>query len=331
MIIKSFELKNKNLNKINFYLLYGNNKGFIDETINKSLKPILSKNVYNYDETEILKEPGKFEEDILNKSFFENEKLIIISRASDKIYQMIDDIVNRDVSDIAIILKSNVLEKKSKIRNFFEKNSNTVCVPFYEDNHQTLSLIAQNFLKKKQINISQENINLLIERARGDRLNLNNELEKIEFFSKNKKKVEINEILKLTNLAENFSVSELVESSLVRNKKKTLTILNENNFDPDECILILRVYLSKLKRLLKIQEQIKNTNNIDNIISSYKPPIFWKDKEIIKQQIKILGCEDIKKLIIKTNEIELQVKRKPLISLNILTNFILELTTTTNN
>lgn len=331
MIIKSFELKNKNLNKINFYLLYGNNKGFIDETINKSLKPILSKNVYNYDETEILKEPGKFEEDILNKSFFENEKLIIISRASDKIYQMIDDIVNREVSDIAIILKSNVLEKKSKIRNFFEKNSNTVCIPFYEDNHQTLSLIAQNFLKKKQINISQENINLLIERARGDRLNLNNELEKIEFFSKNKKKIEINEILKLTNLAENFSVSELVESSLVRNKKKTLTILNENNFDPDECILILRVYLSKLKRLLKIQEQIKNTNNIDNIISSYKPPIFWKDKEIIKQQIKILGCEDIKKLIIKTNEIELQIKRKPLISLNILTNFILELTTTTNN
>ena len=114
MIIKSFELKNKNLNKINFYLLYGNNKGFIDETINKSLKPILSKNIYNYDETEILKEPGKFEEDILNKSFFENEKLIIISRASDKIYQIIGDIVNKDVSDIAIILKSNVLEKKSK-------------------------------------------------------------------------------------------------------------------------------------------------------------------------------------------------------------------------
>ena len=331
MIIKSFELKNKNLNKINFYLLYGNNKGFIDETINKSLKPILSKNVYNYDETEILKEPSKFEEDILNKSFFENEKLIIISRASDKIYQMIDDIVNKDVSDIAIILKSDVLEKKSKIRIFFEKNSNTVCVPFYEDNHQTLSLIAQNFLKKKQINISQENINLLIERARGDRLNLNNELEKIEFFSKNKKKIEINEILKLTNLAENFSVSELVESSLVRNKKKTLTILNENNFDPDECILILRVYLSKLKRLLKIQEQIKSTNNIDNIISSYRPPIFWKEKEIVKQQIKTLNCEDIKKLIIKTNEIELQVKRRPLISLNILTNFILELTITTNN
>jgi DNA polymerase III subunit delta len=331
MIIKSFELKNKNLKKINFYLLYGNNKGFIDETINKSLKPILSKNVYNYDETEILKEPGKFEEDILNKSFFENEKLIIISRASDKIYQMIDDIVNKDISDIAIILKSNVLEKKSKIRNFFEKNSNTVCVPFYEDNHQTLSLIAQNFFKKKQINISQENINLLIERARGDRLNLNNELEKIEFFSKNKKKIEINEILKLTNLAENFSVSELVESSLVRNKKKTLTILNENNFDPDECILILRVYLSKLKRLLKIQEQIKSTNNIDNIISSYRPPIFWKEKEIVKQQIKTLNCEDIKKLIIKTNEIELQVKRRPLISLNILTNFILELTITTNN
>ena len=117
----------------------------------------------------------------------------------------------------------------------------------------------------------------------------------------------------------------------MRNKKKTLTILNENNFDSDECILILRVYLLKLKRLLKIQSEIKNTKNIDNIISSYRPPIFWKDKEIIKQQIRILSCEDIKKLIVKTNEIELQVKKKPLISINILTNFILEQTLNTSN
>ena len=331
MIVKSFELSKQKLNQTNFFLLYGNNKGFIEETINNNLKPIFSKNIYNFDETDILKEPEKFKEDILNKSFFENEKLIIISRATDKILKIIDEIIEKKISDITIILKSNVLEKKSKIRNFFEKNSNTICIPFYEDNLQTLNLIAQKFFKNKQINISQENINLLIERAKGDRLNLNNELEKIEFFSKSKKKIEIKDILQLTNLAENYNISELVDSSLARNKKKTLKIFNENNFDPDECILIIRVYLSKLKRLLKIQSEIKNTKNIDKAISSYKPTIFWKEKDIIREQIKIWSYEDIKKLIIKTNETELLIKKRPIISINIITNFILEQAIGTNN
>ena len=112
MIIKSFELGKQKLNQTNFFLLYGNNKGFIEETINNNLKPIFSKNIYNFDETDILKEPEKFKEDILNKSFFENEKLIIISRATDKMFKIIDEIIEKKISDITIILKSNVLEKK---------------------------------------------------------------------------------------------------------------------------------------------------------------------------------------------------------------------------
>ena len=122
--------------------------------------------------------------------------------------------------DINIILVSDTLDKKSKLRNFFEKHQNTVCIPFYEDTSQTLSIIAKNFLKKIKINLSQENINILVERAKGDRVNLNNELNKIENFSKNRSKINIEDIIKLSNLAENYSASELVENSLAQNKKK---------------------------------------------------------------------------------------------------------------
>ena len=85
MILKFFELKKKNLDKDNYFLLYGNNTGLIQETINQSLKPIKSKNIFNYDEDEIIKDVEKFEESILNVSFFESDKLIIISRSTDKI------------------------------------------------------------------------------------------------------------------------------------------------------------------------------------------------------------------------------------------------------
>ena len=121
MIVKYFDLKKKLNESTNFFLLYGLNIGFIEETINKVLKPILSKNVFNYEESEVLANIDEFKENIFNKSFFENDKLIIISRATDKILAIIDDIIDKNDTETAIILKSSNLEKKSKLRNFFEK------------------------------------------------------------------------------------------------------------------------------------------------------------------------------------------------------------------
>ena len=129
---------------------------------------------------------------------------------------------------------------------------------------------------------------------------------------------------KITNLSENYSESELVDNSLAKNKRKTLSILNENNFLQEDCVMILRIFLSKLKRLLKIKREMKNSSNIEKALLTYKPPIFWKEKDIIKSQIEILDYKKILDLIIETNKIELLVKKNPSISVNLTTNFILE-------
>ncbi len=331
MILKNFDLKKEKIEKFKFFLLYGNNKGLIEEVINNKLKPMLSKNVYSYEEDEILKNLDNFLEDLLNKSFFENDKLIIISRTTDKIVKLIEDLINKNIDNISFILIANILEKKSKIRNFFEKNKNTICIPFYEDNIQTLATIAQKFFNEKKISISSQNINLIVGRTNGDRINLNNELKKIELYCKNKRKISTEEVLKLTNLTENFDIGLLIDSSLSKNKKKTLNILNENNFVNEDCIIILRIYLAKLKRLLRLKDEIKREKNIDQVLSSFKPPIFWKDKEIVKEQIKIWDQKNIKKLILNVNKIEFIIKKYPSSSINIVTDFILDKTLKTNS
>ena len=122
MIIKHYDLKKNIKGNINYYLLYGANSGLIEETINYTFLPNLSKNVFYYDENEILADINSFEETIFNQSFFDNDKLIIINRASDKILNFIKEIIEKDVKDLKIIIKSHVLEKKSKLRNFFEKH-----------------------------------------------------------------------------------------------------------------------------------------------------------------------------------------------------------------
>jgi len=324
MIIKHYELKNNLKDKSNYFLLYGQNSGLIEEIIDKDLKPIFSKNIFKYDESEILSDISAFEEGLVNKSFFENDKLIIINRVSDKILDIIKEISDKKDENLKIILKSGNLEKKSKLRNFFEKSKNLIIVPFYEDTHQSLLFLAQNFFKENKIKISPQNINYIIENSKGNRINLKNELEKIKNFSQKKLSVELNEIIKLTNLAENYNISELTDQCLARNKKKTLNILNENNPSPEDNILILKNFLYKLKRLKKLKLELENKKNTDAVISSYKPTIFWKDKDMIKQQLKIWSLPQIKSLINKTNNMELLIKKNSQASNQIVNDFILE-------
>ena len=146
MIIKNFEIKKKLNKSLNYFLLYGPNTALIDETIEKELKPIASQNVYRYEEKEIINKKDDFKETILNGSFFDDDKLIIVERASDKILETIEELIKKKIDNIKIILKSNILEKKSKLRKFFEKSNFTVTIPFYEDSVQTLFLLTQDLL-----------------------------------------------------------------------------------------------------------------------------------------------------------------------------------------
>ena len=324
MILKFFELDKKNLEGQKYFLFYGDNKGLILDTIKNKIEPLALEKILKYEENEIIKDTETFMEDISNRSFFENEKFVIISRATDKFLQIIEEIIEKNLEDVRILLVSEALDKKSKLRNYFEKSKKTICVPFYEDNQRTLNSLASNFFKEKKIPFSQQNINLLIERSRGDRINLYNELEKIENFSKNRKQISLGDIIKLTNLSENYDLTELVDYSLIKNQKKTLNILNENNFGGEDSILILRIFIRKLKRLLKIHLQNSQDQNIEKTISSFKPPIFWKEKDIIKDQLKIWNLGQIRELLIKVNKIELLVKKYPSNSTILVTNFILE-------
>jgi len=324
MIIKSYELKNNLGKEVNIYLLYGENSELIDEVINKDIKTFFSKNSYTYEEAEVLSDRDNFETSLFNKSFFENEKLIIINRVTDKILNLIETIIGKKNDDFKIILKAGVLEKKSKLRNFFEKKNDLIIVPFYEDNYQTLLFLAQKFFNENKIKISTQNINFILEKSKGSRINLKNELTKIKNFSQNKQKIEFNDLLKITSSAENYKISELTDQCLAKNKNKIINILNENNQSIEDNILILKSFLYKLKRLKKLKEGIETKKNQDQVLSAYKPPIFWKDKDIIKKQLNTLSINKIKEFIKKVNEIEILIKKNSNLSSEITNNFIFE-------
>ena len=329
MIIKSYQVNQINPTIHNLLLFYGKNEGLKNEIIKNIIRD--KKNINNYDEKEVLENEYNFVENILTKSLFDDEKIIIIKRSTDKILKVIESLNSKKLDDITIIINADNLEKKSKLRSFFEKNKETICIPFYPDTDQTLSKLAYDFLKGKKISISQSSINLIINKCSGDREALYNELNKIDFYTKNGKKITTEDIMKITNLIENHSVLELVDNCLAKNNKKIINILNENNFNNEDCILITRSLLNKSKKILQLVKEFENNKNIELTISSAKPPIFWKDKEITKQQIKKWKPENIKDLIYKLTDIELLIKKNLNNSINFITDFILEQSYTKSN
>ena len=322
MIIKSYEI-NKINGDINFYLIYGKNQGLKEETIKEIVKKNQGK-VFNYEEKQIQEEKENFFENILSDSLFEDNKIIIINRASDKIYGTMQELIEREIKSVKIIINSDMLEKKSKLRSLFEKKKELVCIPIYSDNNETLLRLADTFFKNEKILISHQNINLIINKCNGDRHNLKNELEKIKNYALNKKNITTQEILKIINLSENYGFSELIDNCLAKNKNKIMTILNENNFSNEDCIIILRTFLIKAKKILNLSLEFEKNNDLDKTLMSARPPIFWKDKEIVKIQLNKWKPNTIKELIYHLNDIELQIKKNFNNSILILTNFILE-------
>ena len=330
MIIKSFEVNKLNLNKNPFVLLYGKNDG-----LKKEIKKNILKNkiiTSNYEEKEIIDNFNNFIEELNTKSLFEEEKLIIINRASDKILKILSEIIDKNNEDLIIIVDAENLEKKSKLRSFFEKEINCACIPVYPDTQTTLSKIAFDYLNKRKIPISSSNVNTIINRCNGDRKILLMELEKIEIFAKEGKKITAENIVKLTNLVENHSISELVDNCLAKNKHKTINILVENNFSNEDCVQITRIFLNKLKKILKLSTEYQKNKDLDLTISLAKPPIFWKEKEITKQQIINSNPEKLRRSLFKVNEIELLIKKNYENSINLITDFIMtQLSTRVNN
>jgi len=337
MIIKSYEIQKKfsSYLKYNLFLLYGENFG-LKKDIKELIKTGLREKNNNIEilstyEKEILDNDENFYNLVYSGSLFSNTKIITIYDATDKIINKISNVYDKYPENVFLIIFSEILEKKSKLRNFFETEEKTVCIPCYLDNERDLEIIAQLELKKNGISISRESMNLLIEKSNADRSNLRNEIEKIKSYSLNKKKLEFDEIKSLINFSGDYKSDNLVNECLCGNILQYKKIISELYSNAVNQMLLLRILSNKIQRLLKIKEQETQSNNLDNLINASKPAIFWKEKPFVKKQLTIWNLNDLKKIIYEINDTELLCKKNPQISKFIFINFFSEICKKANN
>jgi len=337
MIIKSYEIKKNKSNvlKNNLFLLYGENVGLKKDIKNFIVDELKQKNndleILSLYESEVINNRDNFYNLVYSGSLFSKKKIITINETTDKIIDIIKYVHEKCPQDIYLIFISNILDKKSKIRTLFEKEKELTCIPCYLDNERDLAAIAQLELKKNNIMLSRESINLLIEKSNADRNNLRNEIEKIIAYSHNKEKIEVDEIKTLINFSGDYKSDIFVNECLCGNIVQYKKIISEFYVNTINQILLLRILSNKIHRLLRIKEGTDESYNLDTILNTCKPPIFWKEKPIVKKQLALWKLKDLKEIITDINKTEILCKKNPHISTSIFLNFFMQICKKANN
>ena len=335
MLIKSYEILKKDLNFLNSFLIYGENTGLKQDIVKSVIELKEKKNIkykqFKFEEEEIIKNQNDFFNLIFSGSLFDKKKVIFVNRTTDRLFNLISEISKKDIKDILIFFEADQLEKKSKIRNLFEKDKNLVCIACYQDNNFDLIKIINDEIKQTKIKLSTESINLLIERASGDRNNLRNEVNKLKSFALDKQMVSYDQVKELTNMAGNYQNDYIVNICLNGDKKKLNKILRENNFSFEDFLILLKIFSKKIHRLLKIKIFNRLEKNLDQIFNQIRPPIFWKEKEDVKKQVRLWNEKKLNLIIKKINEIELNCKKNHELATNITLDFLATVCDEVNN
>ena len=335
MLIKSYEILKKDLNLLNSFLIYGENSGLKQDIVKSVIELKEKKNIkykqFKFEEEEIIKNQNDFFNLIFSGSLFDKKKVIFVNRTTDRLFNLISEISNKDIKDILIFFEADQLEKKSKIRNLFEKDKNLVCIACYQDNNFDLTKIINDEIKQTKIKLSTESINLLIERASGDRNNLRNEVNKLKSFALDKQMVSYDQVKELTNMVGNYQNDYIINICLNGDKKKLNKILRENNFSFEDFLILLKIFSKKIHRLLKIKIFNRLEKNLDQIFNQIRPPIFWKEKEDVKKQVRLWNEKKLNLIIKKINEIELNCKKNHELATNITLDFLATVCDEVNN
>ncbi len=315
MIYKSYLIEqNINLIDKNLFLFYGENLGLQQDLKKKIRNNNKDKLLLNFSQEEILKNEDQFFNEVINISLFEDKKVYFINQANDKILKIIEDIETK-ISKQSIFLFSDILDKRSKLRNYFEKSKNAGIVPCYADNQISIKKIVMDKLKGFN-GLSPENINMIIENCNLDRIKLNNELSKIITYFDNKN-LETEKLIALLNIDINDDFNLLKDEALNGNKLRTNKLIGVSVLEEQKNFYYINLINQRLHKLAEIIVLAKN-NTLEMALDKIKPPIFWKEKANFLYQAKKWNLIKIKKILNKSYDLEIKVKSDPTIKKNVL-------------
>ena len=323
MIVKSFSANFKELLKKNFTLLYGENISLIFEIEQKIIKEAKNNNglvVKKYQEEYFLQNKDVFEQFINSESLFGDQELVIISESTDKILEIFDNTI-ASTNNKKIIFLSSLLTKRSKLRNLAETETDFNCIACYDDTPVQLQSILLQKLKDNKISVSREFLNSIFEVNSLNRQDINDAITKIQLIqsTSNIKEENLKNIFYSSSHNDNF---EIINFCLLGDKKNINKVLSNIYIQGINFNEILAALKYKVNKLIEISVSNTSDSNVNQLVENYKPPIFWKEKNMVKEQLRRWTNGELNKLMEIIYETEINCKKNYEISNTILQQFI---------
>lgn len=304
MLYKSYQVEeNTSILKNKIALIYGENLGLIDDIKDNIIKENKHNAILKFSENQILTNYDLLQNEIKNISLFDNKKIILITSATDKLLKIIEEVIPF-IDENKFFIFANVLEKKSKLRTFFEKDKKVDIIPCYNDNEISLKKIILNNLKGYK-GLSSELINLLLNNCGNNRSKLKNEISKFKSFFIDKS-ISIEKAQQLLNLKEEDNFNIVRDNAFNGNRVKTNELLSTTLLEEEKLTLYLSIFYQRLGKLNEIYE--KKTNNFELAVNELKPPIFWKEKNNLVQHAKKWNLSKLDTAFKKIFDVELKIK-----------------------
>ncbi len=330
MIFKSFGTISKEIINKPFVLLYGENPSLIHEIENNILikiKEEKSFTIKKYQEEYLIQNEDIFNQMINSNNLFEDDEIYIISKTTDKILQIFNEEIAAQNNKKIVFLTEN-LTKKSKLRNLAESSNYFACIACYHDTPEQLQSLLIQKLKNMQINVSREFINSLFEINSLNRQDINDAVDKILLIKKSSN-IDENKLKELFHSSTDNNNFEIVNDCLLGNKKNINIALNNIYAQGINFNEILSALKYKINKLLEIVESNTDSKNINQLVESFRPAIFWKEKNIVKDQLNRWSKKELEILLDQIFDIEIQCKKNYDVSTVILQNFVINISTKT--
>ena len=296
--------------------MYGENEGLKDDVKKLIIEKYKDAEIINLFQDEIIKNNNLLFNNLNNNSLFNEKKIFFLYEISDKIFNIIQEVVESKNEDVQIFIFASILDKKSKLRNLFEKKHSLAIIPCYQDNERSLSVYIKTKLNNYK-GVTQEIINIIINNSKLDRRIIKNEIIKIkDFFSK--KVINRNELEILLNIRTNDNFEEIRDASLLGKKDKVNQLISETEFLPEDTFNYLYQMNMRINKLLEVKSINASIRNEELALDSVKPKIFWKDKPVYIQQLKKWDEEKLERALTKIFDLEVLMKRNSVIRKDIL-------------
>ncbi|MGY8985081.1 MAG: DNA polymerase III subunit delta [Sphingomonadales bacterium] len=318
---RAFEVKG-HLTKLNDQysgvLIYGPDEGLVRERAHRISKQVVEDlsdpfNVVRPSLSQVIEEPSILLDELLSLSMVGGRRLVRLDGAEDKAYQGLEQALSgipKDGEKNLLVVTAGNLKPSSKIRKLFEGLEIAVTIACYADSSKDVEELIIEVLGANNLKADPQAISFLLNNLGSDRLISRSELEKIVLYAGDRidRVIKLEDVITLIGDSATLTLNDIASATTGGDLKRLDQLLERAQSQGENAIAIIRALSRRLQQFHLVKGLIEAGQPIDSAIGKLRPPLFFKEKDIFRNQLFLWSSQKLGKALLLLSDAELGCK-----------------------